>query len=68
MVTAAFAAAADLEGAGMTPALAGEAPDSPWSLSNDDDLIVAPAECACSAAQCVLPFRTLDVLDDLPHR
>ena len=35
---------------------------------DDDDLIVVPAERDGSAAQCVLTFRTLDVLDDLPHR
>ncbi len=34
---------------------------------DDDDLIVAPAECDGAATQRVLAFRALDVLEDLPH-
>jgi hypothetical protein len=35
---------------------------------NDDDLVVAPAECGRPSTKCILPFGALDVLDDLPHR
>ena len=35
---------------------------------DDDDLLVAPAECGRAAAQRVLPLCALDVFDDLSHR
>ena len=35
---------------------------------DDDDLLIAPAEGGCAAAQRVLPLRALDVLQDLSHR
>ena len=34
---------------------------------DDDNLLVAPAECDGATAQRVLAFRALDVLEDLPH-
>ena len=37
-------------------------------IVDDDNLIVAPAKCDCAPTKRILPFRALDVLDDLPHR
>ena len=36
--------------------------------TDDNDLIVVPAERGRAAAKSILPLRGLDVLDDLSHR
>src|SRR5215510_15806650 len=32
-------------------------------IIHDDDLLIAPSKGNCAAAKCILPLRTLDVLD-----
>jgi hypothetical protein len=37
-------------------------------IVNDDDLVVAPAQCGRAPAERILPLGTLDILDNLSHR